>query len=70
MKCLLAKAMEQNAEEMTEIAQGYPSLKGEMRSLHSALLNQGKQLEDIKRSLKLLSKAHCEEEAKLEIVDD
>ncbi len=70
MKCVQAKAMEQIVDEMMEIAQGYPSVKDEMRSVHSALLNQGTQLEDIKRSLKLLSKAHYEEEVKLEIVDD
>lgn len=53
-----------------EIAQGYPSLKGEMRSLHSTLLIQGRQLEDIKHNLKLLSKAHGKEEVEVEIVDD
>lgn len=70
MKCLLAKAMEQIAEEMTEIVQGCLSPTEEMKSLHVAFLKQDRKIEDNQSILKLMTKEHREEEVKPKIMVD
>lgn len=48
MKRLLAKAMEQVAMEMAELAQGIPNLKREMNNLQITLMMQDDRLDEIR----------------------
>lgn len=52
MKRLLAKALEQVASEMAELAQGVPNLRRELRILQISMEMQGKQLDEIQELLK------------------
>jgi len=52
MKRLLAKALEQVATEMAELAQGVPNLRRELRILQISMEMQGKQLDEIQQLLK------------------
>jgi len=47
MKRLMAKALEQVAIEMAELAQGVPNLRRELRIIHITLEKQEKKLDDI-----------------------
>lgn len=47
MKRLLAKALEQAATEMAQLAQGVPNLRRELRIIHITLEMQEKKLEEI-----------------------
>lgn len=55
MKHLLAKALEQVAGEMEEMAQGMPNIKKEMKSLQIIMIMQDSKLDEIQRSLMKLS---------------
>ena len=61
MKRLLAKAMEQVAMEMAELAQGIPNLKKEMNNLQITLLMQDSKLDEIQQELKKLTPEANEE---------
>jgi len=61
MKRLLAKAMEQVAMEMVELAQGIPNLKKEMNNLQITLLMQDSKLDEIQQQLKKLTPKANEE---------
>lgn len=52
MKQLLAKALEQVATEMVEIAQGGPELRRELRLIHISLEMQEKKLDELQQMLK------------------
>jgi len=52
MKRLLAKALEQAATEITELAQGVPNLRRELRIIQITLEMQKKKLEEIQQMLK------------------
>lgn len=52
VKRIMAKAMEQVAMEMAEMAQGIPNLKREMKNLQITLLMQDNKLEEIQQLLK------------------
>lgn len=52
MKQLLAKALEQAATEMVELAQGVPNLRRELRIMHITLEMQDKKLEEIQAMIK------------------
>lgn len=62
MKRLLAKAMEQVAMEMAELAQGIPNLKREMNNLQITLMTQDGKLEEIQQQLEKLTQEAKEEE--------
>ena len=51
-KRLLARAMEQVAVKMAEMAQGIPNLRREMKNLQITLLMQDNKLEEIQQQLK------------------
>lgn len=51
MKRLLAKAMEQVAMKMTELSQGIPNLKKELRNIQITLLMQDKKMDEIQQQL-------------------
>lgn len=55
MKRLLAKAMEQVAMEMAELAQGIPNLKREMQNIQVTLIMQDNKLEDIQRQIRKIN---------------
>lgn len=61
MKRLLAKAMEQVAMEMAELAQGIPNLKKQMNNLQITLLMQDSKLDEIQQQLKKLTPEAKEE---------
>jgi len=52
MKRLLAKALEQVATEMVEIAQGGPELRRELQFIHISLEMQENKLDDLHQMLK------------------
>ena len=52
MKRLLAKALEQAATEMAELAQGVPNLRRELRIIQITLEMQEKKLDEIQQMLK------------------
>jgi len=52
MKRLLAKALEQVAIEMAELAQGVPNLRRELRIIQITLEMQEKKLEEIQQMIK------------------
>lgn len=52
MKRLLAKALEQVATEMVEIAQGGPELRRELRFIHISLEMQEKKLDELQQLVK------------------
>lgn len=62
MKRLLAKAMEQVAMEITEIAQGIPNVRKEMKNLQITLLMQDSKLEEIQQQLKKIVPGTKEED--------
>ena len=62
MKGLLAKAMEQVAMEMAELAQGIPNLKREMNNLQITLMMQDGKLDEIQQQLEKLTQEAKEEE--------
>lgn len=70
MKRLLAKAMEQVAEEMTKIAEGTPILRKEMDNIQRTLLRQESRLKEIQILLKKIANEQREEEIKLESMVD
>jgi len=70
MKHLLAKAMEQVAVEMAEIAQGVPDMKKELDSLQFLTWKQDIKIEEIRGMLKVLIKAKREEKSKQEMTID
>lgn len=52
MKRLLAKALEQAATEMAELAQGVPNIRRELRIIQITLEMQEKKLEEIQQMLR------------------
>ena len=52
MKRLLAKALEQAATEMTELAQGVPNLRRDLRIIQITLEMQEKKLEEIQQMIR------------------
>ena len=70
MKHLLARAMEQVAVEMTELAQGMPDIKKEMISLKFMIRQQDIKLEEMRGMLNELLKAKQDEGIKLENMAD
>jgi len=52
MKRLLAKALEQVATEMAELAQGVPNLRRELRIIQITLEMQEKKLDEIQQLIK------------------
>jgi len=70
VKHLLAKAMEQVAVEMTEIAQGLPNMEKEMNNLQLMIRKQDNRMEEIRGMLKEITTAQCKEEIKQEIMID
>ena len=63
MKRLLAKALEQVASEMAEMAQGVPNLRRELRILQTSMEMQGKQLEEIQQLLKASQQRSSKEDS-------
>jgi len=51
LKSLLAKAVEQVAKEMAEIANGMPNLQKEMKKFQTIMINQNNKLEEISQTL-------------------
>lgn len=70
MKHLLARAMEQVAVEMTEIAQGLSDMKKEMTNLQLMIRKQDNKIEEICGMLMELTKAKRKEKIKQEIMVD
>ena len=61
MKRLLAKAMEQVAMEMGELAQGIPNLKKEMNNIQITLMMQDGKLDEIQQQIEKLTHEAKEE---------
>ena len=70
MKRLLAKAMEQVAMEMAELAQGIPNLKKEINNLQITIMMQDGKLDEIQQQLKKLTPAKRDATKNHEIVED
>ena len=70
LKRLLAKAMEQVAMEMVELAQGIPNLKKEMKNIQVILLMQDNTLEEIKDQIRKIDTGIKEEGDQLEAMAD
>lgn len=70
MKRIIEKAMEQVAEELTEMAQGIPNLRREMGNLQLTLLKQDNRLKEIQTLLERITNMQRKEEIKLESMVD
>lgn len=70
MKRLLAKAMEQVAMEMAELAQGIPNMKKEMQNIQVTLIMQDNKLEEIKQLIRETNSGMKEEGDQREAMAD
>lgn len=68
MKKLLAKAMEQVAMEVVELAQGIPNLKKEMQNIQVTLMMQDNKLEEIQQQTKKINPGIKKEDDQQEAV--
>jgi len=70
LKCLLAKAMEQVATEMTEIANRVPNLQKEMKNFQTIMIKQNDKLEEMTQVLSQLIGIDSTQEGHMDISKD